>query len=92
MTDVNFGLKGSLNKYLKNSITARPVVETTRCKLCNDCVNHCPPEAMQISNGKLQIDYEKCIRCFCCQELCPHGALHTEQGLLLKLYNLLHKS
>lgn len=89
-TDVNFGLKGNLKKYLKHSITARPVVDATRCKLCNDCVTHCPPEVMGIVAGKLLIDYERCIRCFCCQELCPHGALATKQGLLLRLHSFLY--
>jgi len=86
MTDINFGLKGFLKNRLKHSLTARPVVDTTQCKLCNSCVKHCPPEAMRIKGGKLRIDYDRCIRCFCCQELCPHGALHTKQGLLLKLH------
>ena len=89
MTDVNFGLKGSLKKHLKHAVTARPVVDQATCKLCNDCVSHCPPEAMKIEKDKLQIDYERCIRCFCCQELCPHGALATRQGLLLRLSSLL---
>ncbi|MCK4623472.1 MAG: DUF362 domain-containing protein [Desulfuromonadales bacterium] len=89
MTDINFGLKGIFKKHLKHSITARPVVEPEQCRLCNDCVNHCPPEAMKITGGKLQIDYDRCIRCFCCQELCPHGALTTKQGLLLRLNSLL---
>jgi uncharacterized protein (DUF362 family)/Pyruvate/2-oxoacid:ferredoxin oxidoreductase delta subunit len=85
MTDVNFGLKGPLKRQLKNALTARPVVDPARCQLCNDCVSHCPPAAMKIENHRLQIDYERCIRCFCCQELCPHGALFTRQGLLLRL-------
>jgi len=89
MTDVNFGLKGVLKKQLKNALTARPVPDPDRCKLCNDCVTHCPPEAMRIENHKLRIDYERCIRCFCCQELCPHGALITRQGLLLRLAGFL---
>jgi uncharacterized protein (DUF362 family)/NAD-dependent dihydropyrimidine dehydrogenase PreA subunit len=89
MTDINFGLKGGLKRYLKNSVTARPAVDVSLCKLCNDCVNHCPPEAMEIVNSRLEIDYERCIRCFCCQELCPHGALMTRQGLLLRLNGFL---
>jgi len=89
-TDVNFGLKGPLKNYLRHSITARPVVDPNLCRLCNDCVTHCPPEAMKIENQRLQIDYDRCIRCFCCQELCPHGALFTRQGLLLKLHSFLH--
>ena len=92
MTDVNFGLKGVLKKHLKHAITARPVVDLTRCQLCNDCVTHCPPAAMKIENRKLQIDYEQCIRCFCCQELCPHGALATKQGLLLRLAGFLRSA
>lgn len=89
MTDVNFGLKGFLKKHLKHAVTARPVVDHNRCRLCNDCVKHCPPAVMRIEKSKLQIDYEHCIRCFCCQELCPHGALTTRQGLLLRLTDFL---
>ncbi len=91
MTDINFGLKGSLKRYLKNSLSARPEPDPQQCRLCNECVKLCPPQAMKIENQKLKIDYDTCIRCFCCQELCPHGALHTTQGLLLKLYTFFHK-
>jgi formate hydrogenlyase subunit 6/NADH:ubiquinone oxidoreductase subunit I len=44
---------------------------------------------MRIAGGELRIDYDRCIRCFCCQELCPHGALLTRQGLLLRLSRFL---
>ncbi len=91
MTDVNFGLKGGLKHSLRNVLTARPEPNHQRCKRCNDCVTHCPAEAMKIENNRLQIDYNLCIRCFCCQELCPHGALITKQGILLRLHSLLHK-
>ncbi len=89
MTDINFGLKGSLRRYLTNALTARPVVDRSRCKLCNACVEHCPPAAMKITDRKLTINYNQCIRCFCCQELCPHAALATRQGVLLRLNSLL---
>ncbi|MDX2495859.1 MAG: DUF362 domain-containing protein [Desulfuromusa sp.] len=91
MTDVNFGLKGGLKHYLRNSLTARPEPDHDLCKRCNDCVTHCPAEAMKIEHNTLQIDYNRCIRCFCCQELCPHGALATKQGILLRLHSFLHK-
>jgi uncharacterized protein (DUF362 family)/Pyruvate/2-oxoacid:ferredoxin oxidoreductase delta subunit len=89
MTDVNFGLRGRTRRYLNNALTARPVVDRSSCRLCNACVEHCPPQAMLIENQKLSIDYDRCIRCFCCQELCPHGALTTKQGALLKLHGWL---
>lgn len=91
MTDINFGLKGALKHHLRHTLTARPVPDHNLCVRCNDCVTHCPPEAMKIENNRLIIDYDRCIRCFCCQELCPHGALMTKQGILLKLSNLLRK-
>ncbi len=91
-TDVNFGLKGALKHHLRQALTARPVPDHNLCRRCNDCVTHCPPEAMRIENNRLIIDYDHCIRCFCCQELCPHGALMTKQGILLKLSSLLQRS
>ncbi|MDX2481838.1 MAG: DUF362 domain-containing protein [Desulfuromusa sp.] len=91
MTDVNFGLKGGLKHYLRNALTARPEPDHKLCKRCNDCVTHCPAEAMIIEHNKLQIDYNSCIRCFCCQELCPHGALTTKQGILLRLHSALQR-
>lgn len=89
MTDVNFGLKGVLKRALKQSLTARPEPDHGRCQLCNACVTHCPPQAMKIEHRQLKIDYDLCIRCFCCQELCPHAALMTKQGLLLRLNSFL---
>jgi len=91
-TDVNFGLKGNLKHHLRHALTARPKPDFKLCQLCNDCVTHCPADAMKIENQRLQIDYDSCIRCFCCQELCPHGALVTKQGILLRLSNFLNTS
>jgi uncharacterized protein (DUF362 family)/Pyruvate/2-oxoacid:ferredoxin oxidoreductase delta subunit len=89
-TDVDFGLPPFLKRPLKHGLTARPEPDMTRCELCGLCARHCPPEVMKISEGRLHIDYERCIRCFCCQELCPKGALVTRQGLFLRLSRFLH--
>jgi uncharacterized protein (DUF362 family)/ferredoxin len=84
-TDVDFGLPQFLKSRLTNSLSARPQPDRNKCQLCHVCVSHCPPQAMRIIDQRLIIDYQRCIRCFCCQELCPHAALITEQGLLLRL-------
>jgi Pyruvate/2-oxoacid:ferredoxin oxidoreductase delta subunit len=34
---------------------------------------------------RVRNDQDNCISCFCCQELCPEGAIETQQGLLLRL-------
>ena len=88
-TDVNFGLPPFIKRHVKHSLTARPVPDMDCCELCGLCVEHCPPRVMTIAGDRLRIDYEKCIRCFCCQELCPKGALVTRQGLLLRLNRFL---
>ena len=88
-TDVNFGLPPFLKRPLKQALTARPEPDMSCCELCGLCTRHCPPEVMKIADGRLNIDYDRCIRCFCCQELCPKGALITRQGLLLRLSRFL---
>jgi formate hydrogenlyase subunit 6/NADH:ubiquinone oxidoreductase subunit I len=39
---------------------------------------------MVIKEGKAVIDYSRCIRCYCCQELCPHNAVSLREGFLLR--------
>jgi len=90
-TDVNFGLPSWLRIPLKRSLSARPQVDASHCELCGLCVKHCPPHVMAIEDERLHIDFRRCIGCFCCQELCPHGALQTRQGLLLRLGKMLRR-
>jgi len=82
--DVNFGLPTPVKNLLKNATTAQPEI-TQACQGCGDCVTHCPPQAMTLDARSVRIDYGRCIRCFCCQELCPHNAITTQQGFLLRL-------
>jgi Pyruvate/2-oxoacid:ferredoxin oxidoreductase delta subunit len=84
-TEIDFNLPTFLQKPLKRSLSALPVVDRERCRKCGVCVSHCPPQTMRMEKGRLTIDYDRCIGCFCCQELCPHGALLTRQGLLLRM-------
>jgi uncharacterized protein (DUF362 family)/Pyruvate/2-oxoacid:ferredoxin oxidoreductase delta subunit len=81
--DVNFGLPTPVKNLLKNAITAQPEI-TQGCQRCGHCVSHCPPQAMTLDTQGVKIDYGRCIRCFCCQELCPYAAIITQQGLLLR--------
>jgi formate hydrogenlyase subunit 6/NADH:ubiquinone oxidoreductase subunit I len=40
-------------------------------------------------NGIIAIDYEKCIRCYCCQEVCPVDAISFSKGLVLRALDFL---
>ncbi|MBE0697884.1 MAG: hypothetical protein IH586_13260, partial [Anaerolineaceae bacterium] len=54
-------------------------------------VKHCPaqPKAVDWHTGDKSksptYKYERCIRCFCCQELCPELAISVKTPLLGKL-------
>jgi uncharacterized protein (DUF362 family)/Pyruvate/2-oxoacid:ferredoxin oxidoreductase delta subunit len=67
----------------RNQLTARPEIDSS-CVGCGRCAAHCPPQAMTVTGGKVKIDYDKCIRCYCCQELCPENAVHLREGPVLK--------
>jgi len=31
------------------------------------------------------IDRKKCVRCFCCQEFCPSGAMRAQRSFVARL-------
>jgi ferredoxin len=74
-----------VRRFLKDSLTTRPDVDVETCVLCGMCVSTCPAHAMSDSTGEVVIGYRKCIRCYCCQEICPEGAIGVREGWLLKL-------
>jgi uncharacterized protein (DUF362 family)/NAD-dependent dihydropyrimidine dehydrogenase PreA subunit len=84
ISDVQFGLPAFLKNRLRHYLTSRPCAIPEKCKLCEVCVDVCPPKAIAVKDGRLTFDYHRCIRCFCCRELCPDGALGVKEGALLK--------
>ena len=39
------------------------------------CAESCPAKTIAVTGGKAKIGYAKCIRCFCCHEMCPVRAI-----------------
>jgi len=78
--------------FLKNRISSRPVIDKVLCNYCGICVEHCPvnPKAVDWEdNNKTRppvYDYDRCIRCFCCQELCPQGAISIKETALGRMF------
>ncbi len=75
---------GLLLGFLKESLTAYPEPDPKDCNLCQVCLKACPQQVISVKKDQLTIDTRHCIRCFCCQELCPRGAMKTHRGWLLK--------
>jgi formate hydrogenlyase subunit 6/NADH:ubiquinone oxidoreductase subunit I len=80
-----WNLPGFLRRALRNALTSKPVVDEGKCLFCNQCVEICPPKALEKKERGMVFDYGKCIRCFCCQEVCPEGAIIIKPGWALKL-------
>ena len=74
--------------FIKNRITQKPVIDKTKCTCCGVCVKMCPvaPKAVDWIKGNQsrppKHDYDLCIRCYCCQETCPEGAIFLDSPLL----------
>jgi uncharacterized protein (DUF362 family)/Pyruvate/2-oxoacid:ferredoxin oxidoreductase delta subunit len=83
---------GPVALFIKNRTSPRPVIDKSKCNHDGICVKHCPvePKAVDWVNGDKTKppahNYDRCIRCFCCQELCPQGAISVETPWLGKIF------
>lgn len=48
---------------------------SNRCVGCADCARACPQGAIIVIKGKAVLQKSKCIKCYCCHELCPIKAV-----------------
>ncbi|MCX6320597.1 MAG: DUF362 domain-containing protein [Bacteroidia bacterium] len=68
-------------KFLKK-IERRPVFIHENCTGCQKCVNICPVQAIQPLPSKkthIVLTDSKCIRCFCCSEVCTDDAVEIRR-------------
>ena len=82
-------------EWLLKRFRQKPYILEERCIHCGVCVGHCPLEkkALEFKNGKEHppvYDYQLCIRCFCCQEMCPEKAIEIKTPLLRKVLDRMY--
>jgi uncharacterized protein (DUF362 family)/Pyruvate/2-oxoacid:ferredoxin oxidoreductase delta subunit len=74
MGPLTFGPR-RFERLIRRYLVQRPAVEAVECRMCGECWRHCPAKAIAPSAKAIGFDYDRCIRCYCCVEMCPHGAL-----------------
>ena len=72
-------------KILKNSLASIPKLYAKECVGCAECARICPAKAITMKNRKPVIKRDTCIRCFCCQEFCPKGAMKVYRPWIARI-------
>ena len=84
-----------LQNFVHNIMTQKPKINQKDCRGCRKCFEHCPVKAISMvkKGNKMvaSIDYNKCIRCFCCQELCPFGVIKIKSGIIYRIVHIKSK-
>ncbi len=79
---------GRLGQRVLNAcLASRPQVKKRACVGCGRCANVCPAHTIEMKNGKALIHRSRCIKCFCCQEFCPKGAMYVHRTPIARVLN-----
>lgn len=72
-------------KYLAPLLLkVEPQVDPLKCTECGACLEHCPTGAMNTGSDCPVIARKKCIKCFCCQEVCLERAVGIRYNWLAR--------
>jgi len=73
------------NGFMRKHVRQKPVCNNQQCKLCGDCWRYCPVKAIDHHIKGIRYNYNACIRCYCCLEICPYGAITIKEPLSGKI-------
>jgi uncharacterized protein (DUF362 family)/Pyruvate/2-oxoacid:ferredoxin oxidoreductase delta subunit len=70
-----------LQNFLRKHTQPLPVCDKHLCQICGKCWTICPAKAIRVQEAGIEFDYGKCIRCYCCIEICPYAALRSKETI-----------
>jgi len=71
-------------KFVNRFLQPRPVFTRKTCTGCGDCAKCCPAHVIEMRGRNPYVTLDNCIRCFCCQELCPKNDIKAYRPRLLR--------
>lgn len=80
-----------IRRFLNNRLIPKPVIVKEKCLSCGECVALCPTKPKSVNWETVDRtvppvhNYGTCIRCYCCQEICPEGAIILKRPLFRRL-------
>ena len=83
-TDSFLNLPPWVKRLAVRYLTKRVTMDSN-CRACGKCVTHCPANAITIKRGRARVNQRLCIRCYCCQELCPFDAVRFKKPFLYRV-------
>ena len=75
-----------LAKMFDNSCSSVSSIYEANCTRCYECIRNCPAKAMSAPNGKVIVDEDACIGCFCCDEVCNYKAIVMKRTLFGRVF------
>lgn len=79
-------------RFINNRLVPKPYIRRDACISCGLCVSMCPtnPKSVDWSGDDMKHppvhNYATCIRCYCCQEICPESAIELSVPLLRRIF------
>lgn len=55
----------------------QPLLKEEKCIGCGRCLQACQTGAISRREGRIWLDWSKCVSCLCCTRMCPAEALHA---------------
>lgn len=68
-----------------NMLSLRPRPSAAKCTGCAKCADICPEGAITVVGGTAVVEMRRCIRCYCCHELCEYDAIELERPFLMRM-------
>ena len=82
---IGFNEAGSNEKTRTRAVRLSYASRKRQAKNFNNDVKSTPSSAITIRRGRAHIRRSACIRCFCCQEFCPTGAMKVQRSLAARI-------